>query len=64
MRGKDDMNTSHARKQLQRKLRKSSVGSLIERQETFKYDELGSRRPSMFWAHKSPKRDDDNPADL
>ena len=25
---------------------------------------MGSKRPSQFWAHKSPKRDEQNPADL
>lgn len=45
-------------------LRKKSLGSLIERQSTFKYDEEGSKKPSSFWAHKSPKRNEQNPADL
>ena len=64
LRDQDDFNTTHARKLLNKKLRKNSLGSLIERQSTFKYDEMGSKQPSKFWAHKSPKRNEENPADL
>ena len=46
VREKEDLNTTHARKLLSKKLRKSSLGSLIERQQTFKYDEMGSKQPS------------------
>ena len=55
---------THARKVLQRSLRNSSLGSLVERQSTFCYDEQGSKKPGLFWQHKSPQRDEDNPADL
>ena len=58
------MSASFSKRKLMRSLRDSSVGSLIERQKLFNYDEQGSKKPSQFWAHKSPKRDMDNPADL
>ena len=58
------MNNTHTKKKLYRSLRGSSLGSLIERQVSFAYDDHGSKKPGHFWAHKSPKRDVDNPADL
>ena len=59
-----DVNQTFSKKKLLRSLRESSVGSLIERQQTFAYDETGSKKPGMFWAHKPPCREVNNPADL
>ena len=64
MRDHEDPSLSHARKALHRSLRNSSLGSLLERQATFTYDEFGSKKPSLLWQHKSPKRNAENPADL
>lgn len=58
------MNTTFHKKKLMKKLRQSSIGSLIERQTSFAYDSQGSKKPGHFWAHKSPMRDEQNPADL
>jgi len=49
MRDHEDPSLSHARKALHRSLRNSSLGSLLERQSTFNYDEFGSKRPSLLW---------------
>jgi len=59
-----DMNSSYHKRKLEKSLRNISLGSLIERQSTFKYDEYGSKKPGNFWQHKSPRRDEMNPADL
>jgi len=45
-------------------LRDKRLGSLIERQTTFKYDEHGTKIPGPFWANKSPKRSEKGQADL
>ena len=58
------MHTTVSKKKLHRTLRNTSLGSLLERQATFQYDEHGSKKPGFFWQHKSPRRDMDNPADL
>jgi len=58
------MNETLTKKMYNRSLRNSSLGSLLERQASFKYDEQGSKQPGYFWKHKSPKRDHLNPADL
>jgi len=63
-RGKEDMNITVARKKLNRTLRNTSLGSLIERQATFKYDEFGTKKPGFFWQKKSPKRNENGLADL
>ena len=62
--GKDDIALTTTKRMMNRSLRNSSIGSLIERQNSFTYDDQGSKKPSMFWAHKSPKRDEVNKADL
>lgn len=63
-RARDEMNTTQSKKKLSKTLRDTSLGSLLERQATFQYDEHGSKKPGHFWQHKSPRRDMDNPADL
>lgn len=59
-----NINMTQSKKKLEKTLRNTSLGSLMERQATFKYDEHGSKKSGFYWQHKSPRRDLDNPADL
>lgn len=58
------MSTTFHKRKLNKSLCGTSIGSLIERQTGFEYDEFGSKKPGVFWRHKSPMRDETNPADL
>ena len=42
----------------------TSLGSLIERQSTFKYDNDGVKTPGHFWENKAPEKDPNRKADL
>ena len=64
VRNEDNLYATRTKRNLNKSLRSSSIGSLIERQERFKYDEMGSKEPSQWWRHKSPERDTEKPADL
>ena len=52
------------KKKLIKKQLNSTLGSLIERQATFKYDDEGVKKPGLFWEKKAPKKDHKNAADL
>ena len=64
MRNAFDVHAPYHKKKMNRTLRDNSLGSLLERQQVFAYDPQGSKKPGFFWAHKQPKRDEDNPPDL
>ena len=55
---------SKTKKQLTKKLMNSSLGSLVERQGTFKYDDEGVKKPGHFWENKAPQKDPLRKADL
>ena len=59
-----DINITYARRKLNKSLSKKGLGTLLERQASYELDEEGSKKPSTFWQHKSPKRDVQNPANL
>lgn len=62
-RTKVDMDTSPAKKKLNLRV-SQSIGPLVERQQTFRYDDDGVKVPSFYWEKKAAKREPSPKADL